>query len=117
MRRKIITVFFVICLLAACFGCQDKQIERTELEEAELDVEADTAEEPETIFVYVCGAVMSEGVYELEAESRVYEAIEKAGGFREDAAVSQMNQAALLKDEERLYVPTPSSTNVSIFGV
>ena len=46
---------------------------------------ADVREEP--LFVYVCGAVMYPGVYELEAGSRIVAAIEAAGGFSEDAAV------------------------------
>ena len=49
---------------------------------------------------------MQEGVYELSSESRVYEAIQKAGGFAEDAAITAINQAKVLEDEERIYVPT-----------
>ena len=57
------------------------------------------------IYVYVCGAVIQTGVYELPQDSRVYEVIEKAGGFAENADISGINQAALLQDEEQIYVP------------
>ena len=50
-------------------------------------------QEPENIFVHVCGAVVSPGVYEMPADSRIYEAVEKAGGFAEDADSSYVNQA------------------------
>ena len=36
----------------------------------------------------------------------MYEAIEKAGGFRADAATTEVNQAEELEDGMRLYVPT-----------
>ena len=47
----------------------------------------------EHIFVYVCGAVNTPGVYELEAGARLYEAIARAGGVREDGAEESINQA------------------------
>lgn len=56
--------------------------------------------------VHICGAVVHPGVYILEGESRVYQAIEKAGGFREDADADFLNQADFLSDGMKLYVPT-----------
>lgn len=58
------------------------------------------------IFVYVCGAVKAPGVYELQAGARLYEAIARAGGVREDAAEESINQAQAVSDGERLYIPT-----------
>ena len=37
--------------------------------------------------------------------SRLYEAIEKAGGYHEDADVNQVNGAQLLRDGEGIYIP------------
>lgn len=48
--------------------------------------------EPEMIFVDVCGAVMNPGVYELDGSSRVFQAIEAAGGFLPEAAASAVNR-------------------------
>lgn len=59
-----------------------------------------------TAFVYVCGAVNAPGVYELDSEARVYDAIISAGGMREDAAGEVLNQARMVTDGERIYVPT-----------
>ncbi len=63
-------------------------------------------EEPARIFVYVCGQVQNPGVYELEAGSRVYEALDAAGGVTGEAAGEYLNQAGLLKDGQQVYVPT-----------
>ena len=79
------------------------------------------ASENESIFVYVCGAVVNEGVYELEAGSRVYEAIDSAGGMTEEAAGEYLNLAEMVSDGERIYVPTEEeldegSISISIPG-
>lgn len=62
--------------------------------------------EQEMICVHVCGAVCSAGVYELPAGSRVYEAVEKAGGFTDEADESYVNQAQRLSDGAKLVIPT-----------
>ena len=33
------------------------------------------------IYVYICGEVINPGVYELSGDSRIYEAVDAAGGF------------------------------------
>ena len=56
--------------------------------------------------VHVCGAVNEPGVYIMEAGSRIYQAVEKAGGFSQDADENYLNQADLLSDGMKIYVPT-----------
>ena len=71
------------------------------------DAAADGTDAQENvIFVYVCGAVANPGVYELPEGTRVYEAVEAAGGFSEDAEETYVNQALILSDQDRLYIPT-----------
>ena len=61
---------------------------------------------PELLSVYVCGAVNTPGVYELPAGSRLYQAIDAAGGMREDADKNYLNLAMELTDGQKLQVPT-----------
>ena len=104
MRRFQITIILIGMLL--CFvSCQSKKDNSLQLESA-TEQEGKIQESEATICVYVCGAVQKEGVYELPEGSRLFEAIEMAGGFREDAAKAEVNQARLLVDEEKIYVPT-----------
>ena len=58
------------------------------------------------IWVHVCGAVRRAGVYELPAGSRVFEAVQEAGGFAADADESYVNQAQRLSDGAKLVIPT-----------
>ncbi len=59
----------------------------------------------ETIQVHVCGAVEKPGVYGLPAGSRVFEAVEAAGGMTIDAAEDYLNLADLLFDGAKVRVP------------
>ena len=61
--------------------------------------------------VYVCGEVMSPGVYTLSSGARVCDAIELAGGFTEAAAVDYLNQADYVTDSQKLYVPSQDEVN------
>lgn len=83
--------------------------------ERPVDVPAQI-QEPENIFVHVCGAVASPGVYEMPAGSRVYEAVEKAGGFAEDADCSYVNQAQCLTDGIKLIIPTIEQAKTLLAG-
>ena len=62
------------------------------------------------LYVHVCGAVKEEGVYRLPEGSRLLDGIEAAGGFRADADTVYHNLAALLKDGQKIYVPTAEET-------
>jgi competence protein ComEA len=67
--------------------------------------------EPETEgYVYVCGAVCSPGVYPIHRNMRVFEAVELAGGFAQDADETWINQAGLLYDGQQLYIYTEAET-------
>lgn len=54
----------------------------------------------------VCGAVANPGVFQLEEGSRVFQAIEAAGGYLEDAAQNCVNRASILSDGQQLYILT-----------
>lgn len=72
------------------------------------DGEADEAagKDAGPLYVYVCGAVERPGVYELPQGSRVYQAIEAAGGLTQDAEGKCLNQAEPLEDGSQITVYT-----------
>lgn len=63
---------------------------------------------PETIAVYLCGEVVNPGVYLLDAESRLYQAVELAGGLTDHARAEAVNLARVLTDSEQIYIPNVS---------
>lgn len=88
----------------------------------EVEERAQTANGSETdpaagmLSVYVCGAVHAPGVYELPAGSRLYQAIDAAGGMREDADKNYLNLAMELADGEKLQVPTVEEVQTGVFA-
>lgn len=84
-------------------------------EDANLDTEntaeAEQTSEPTDCYVYVSGAVYKPGVYHLQAGSRVFEAIERAGGLKENAYEGAVNQAELVSDGQMIVIPTYDEWN------
>lgn len=116
-------IIFLIGVFCTGCGSQDSEIlldsqdnmidaesgtdsEEVQEEAPEVSEIPDVTPEPQIIFVDVCGAVNQPGVYEMEPESRVFQAIEAAGGLTEDASGTSVNQAQPLCDGQQVYVPT-----------
>lgn len=87
-----------------------EQAAESEEDSDEGEESGDGGEEKATVWVDVCGAVKEPGVYELEEDSRVFQAIEAAGGFSENADTLWLNQAAVLSDGEKIQVYTLEET-------
>lgn len=60
---------------------------------------------PATIVVYVAGAVIVPGVYELPTGARVQQAVLAAGGVTADADADAINLAAFVDDGDRIFMP------------
>lgn len=60
---------------------------------------------PATVMVDVKGAVKHPGMYELNPESRVMDAVTLAGGYLEKADTRYINHAQKLQDEMVIYIP------------
>ena len=86
-------------------------------ETAAAKQQPEISEIPETIYVDICGAVTSPGVYELPYGSRVFQAIEKAGGYLPEAAASYLNRAKGLSDGQQIYVPTQAEVDSQMIQV
>lgn len=69
--------------------------------------ETSTIEEHSSIkvIVDVKGAVKFPGVYELTSEDRIIDAIQKAGGYLDEADSKYINHAQKLQDEMVIYIP------------
>lgn len=96
---------------------QEHDENTSDLPSAQDDPQAESDESggKAAIYVDVCGAVISPGVVRMPEGSRVFEAIEKAGGLGQDADGSYINKARILSDGEQIYVPTKEETASSAF--
>ncbi len=62
------------------------------------------------ICVHVTGYVHNPGVYQLREGSRVYEAVEIAGGFTDEADTEFLNLASVLQDGQQIHVYSKSES-------
>lgn len=59
----------------------------------------------EKIYIHLSGYIKKEGVLEMEDGDRLSDAIEKAGGLKENANIKYLNLAKKLEDGEKIYIP------------
>lgn len=84
-------------------GTEDVMIQQTEqVISTEITRDVPAAE----CYVYVCGAVHAPGVYALPAGSRIFEAVEMAGGMQESACAESINQAETVTDGQMIKILT-----------
>lgn len=101
------------CGSASYFETRESSDEAEVSDEAEISDEAEDSvdesgepEESDVYYVHVSGAVARPGVYQLPAGSRVYQAIEMAGGLTEYASELEINLAEGISDGQKLYIYT-----------
>lgn len=63
------------------------------------------AQEPATWYVHISGAVKSPGVYQLPANSRIFQAVDLAGGLTSRADHTAINLAEPLHDSAHIHIP------------
>lgn len=73
---------------------------------AEQKSEEITGDQHEYIYIHICGAVKEPDVYKVKADTRLVDVIKLAGGLTEDASGDFVNQAALVTDGQKVYIPT-----------
>ena len=85
-------------------GIVDNNKKSLESSSSELAIEK-APEEKEEIMVHISGAVNKPGILRLDSNKRVVDALDLAGGARDDADLDRINLAARLHDEEKIYIP------------
>ena len=107
----------MICMLTACGANPDQFLDNGAEDAYELSVTEQTSKEQasadsvneaepvsESLYVYVCGAVATPGVYEVSVDSRIYEAVEQAGGMLDTAKTEAVNLAEPLTDGQMIRI-------------
>ena len=112
----IIGAIIIMAFLYYIYAKEDDSIISTEENITENVVEKSeksektTNEETNKIVVHVSGAVNQEGIIELQENSRISDAINIAGGLKENADTKHINLAFKLEDGMKIYIPTIEET-------
>lgn len=104
---QVITVSTII-LCSDCFNNVNEQDSNSEIAIVEKNEEKEsvTADFLSNVRVDVKGAVKKSGVYELDSNSRVIDAINLAGGLKSNASTKYLNLSKKITDEMVIYVYT-----------
>ena len=105
-------LFFLMVLMLALTACGDKnRISYADDLNVYDDTEVlDSDDESKTslrgeIYVYVSGCVVNPGVYILPEGSRIYDAVNAAGGITGEGAEAAMTLVNIMHDGDRIVVP------------
>ena len=120
-QKKIIAIILIILAIIAYYylylknsteeiSNQDLEVNNTQESNQTNETEKETEE---TIVVHISGAVNIEGIVELEAGSRIANAIEKVGGVKENADMTDINLAYPLEDGMKIHIPTKEETEAN----
>ncbi len=108
MKKLNILVPVVIVFLIT--GCKkDSYLESKAVSKADIcstDTDCGVDSPVSGGYVQISGAVNSPGVYEIQGETRLFQVIEMAGGFSEDAALDDINQVEIVSDGQFIRIPT-----------
>lgn len=115
-------VLIAVALIALLiYGIVRNQQQQSKILSAEAieSVENDEKKENKnngSMRVHVAGAVVNPGVYTLQGDARVIDAVEAAGGMTEDGNGDAMNLAAPISDGEKITVYTYDEVAASTLG-
>lgn len=119
---KVILLLLMILAAGFCYSCDRGEVlsslesipaaqavpEAELIQENEKLQEAPEVESAARYYVHICGEVEHPGVYEMEAGERIYQVVERAGGYTRAAAVDYLNLAEPVVDGMKLVVPDKS---------
>lgn len=108
-ENKEVAVLLAAGVVMVLMGIKEWQRVKTPESVVEVIEEPDSGGVIGGVVVDISGAVERPGVYRLSNEARVGEALEAAGGLREDAdadwVAKNVNLAAVLEDGKKVFVP------------
>lgn len=121
-RKGLLCVFMLFLVaLCACSVNSDIYLEEQEVGTEELTEnltvstqETENSNAIKMCYVYICGAVLRPGVYALQEGSRIYEAVEMAGGLLPEADVTSVNQAETVVDGQMIQVYTQEESQKTV---
>lgn len=67
-----------------------------------------TNQQAKQIIVHIGGAVANPGVYNCQADARLYQVLDQAGGPTNQANLNAINLAGSIKDGEKIIIPSKS---------
>ena len=122
IKNKKITlgILVIIIIISICYYIYSENTNFLSIQEENLEIDEQESEslntkdndttnetkEESVIIIHVSGAVNQPGIVELSENGRIADAIEKAGGLKEEACIDEINLAYVLEDGIKIHIPT-----------
>ena len=108
-KRIIVIIITIVIGIIGYYIYGRENSEENVIKNEEIMVKQEETEQNEKngkIVIHITGAVKNEGVITLEENSRIFDAVEAAGGLTEDADMSKINLAFVLEDGIKVRIPS-----------
>ncbi len=106
-KKNIFLGVIVITIITIVIIRNLKKVEYEELQDNEILITSTVNEvEEKLIVIHITGEVNNPGVIELKEESRLIDAVEKAGGLTNLADTNKINLAYILSDGLKINIPS-----------
>lgn len=107
-QKKIIIgiAIIAVALIGYYVYGRDTETSKVITDDEALVKEEKNEEEHGKIVVHITGAVQKEGIVTLDENSRIADAVEAAGGLKDDADMSKINLAYILEDGMKIKIPS-----------
>lgn len=125
-RRLLVFVFLFVVVVAAILislnsakpyqsdtGASSASADQAPLDDSAQSETSLSLQQP-TFFVHVVGEVVNPGIYVIESNSRLFDAIFAAGGFTKSADQSSVNLAREVSDGEQVIVMPIGAANAQM---
>lgn len=111
-NKKVIVAISVviISILIIIIICSNKDSSEEIIDSFEKNenivVENTDTQEVEKNIIHITGEVRNTGIVEVNKGARIIDVIEQAGGLTEIADISKVNLAYVVKDAQKIYIPS-----------
>ena len=113
-------ILVIIIIISICYYIYSENTNFLSIQEQNLEIDEQESEKSNTennnttneikeenvIIVHVSGAVNQPGIVELSENSRIADAIERAGGLKDEACIDEINLAYMIEDGIKIHIPT-----------
>lgn len=114
-KNKILLIVIVaIVAISSYYFIFDRKEEIKTNDQIENNSNEQQLEKNENIIVHVSGAVNKEGIVELKNNSRIIDAIDKAGGLKDEADITNINLAYIIEDGMKIHIPSKEEKESTI---
>lgn len=118
-----LTTIFIIAILVLCIVYKNKQnkkdfiydeIDNFEIQNNNKNVEKNNLNEAS--YVHIIGEVNNPGLVKIDENMRLSDVVEKAGGFTDEADISIVNLAYIVKDGQKIIIPNKNKSKEDELG-